>query len=425
MSNLSILFWVRKSAANKNGLAPLQIRITLPNKDISNFSSGKMVDVELWNPDKKRVNGRSDDADRINQYITRSTTKIEDVFDELEKDNKPISAEILKNIFIGKATLRLTILGVIDEHNEAFREKVKREKKGSLDTVKIFENVKAKLVKFLWDKHRRKDMFVSEINFIFIEEYETWLLQYGHHKSGGLSKDTATGHLKKLNKITTYLFKRGHIKSDPFIDKSLKWEKPSAEGLSQDQLERLEKLTLTIPRLQKVLDRFIVGCYSGMAHSDISKVSRNDVIKSFADDNGWIKLRRTKTDELCKIPILEPVQKIIEKYENDPQCIADNKLFPTVGLNSCNEYLKEIAVFAGVTGINVSTHTARHTFSILMQDLGMDIDVLAQILGHSSGKTTRSVYARGSFAQVSNEIEKIKNIKFPKMKIVEEAKNAG
>lgn len=401
------------------------IRLTMQNKDISNFSTGYTVDVNLWNPQKKQVNGKSAESERINKYISRSENKLNDIFDDLAREDKEISTELVKNIFLGKTKLRLTLIGVIDEHNKTFADKVEKQKTGSLDTVKIFENVKAKIVKFLWEKHKRKDMFVSEINFEFVEQYETWLLEYGHHKQGGLSRDTATGHLKKFKKITTYLFKRGHIKSDPFVDKSLKWEKPSAEGLSKDQLEKFENLKVSIPRLQKVLDRFIVGCYSGMAHSDISKVSRNDVIKSFADDNNWIKIERTKTGEICKIPILPPVQAIIDKYANDPQCIRDNKLFPTVGLNSSNEYLKELAQFAGVAGVKVTTHCARHTYSILMQDLGMDIDVLAQILGHSSGKTTRAVYARGSFTQVSNEIEKIKELRFPKLKIVEVNKNVG
>jgi len=347
MANLNTLFWVRASQTNKKGLAPLMLRITIPIKDVADFSSGKMVDPKLWNADRKQVNGRSDSAEQINKYIVSSAAKIQKIYDELEREERPISSEVVKNIFLGKNQVRITMLSALEEHNNAFKTKIEKEGKLSPDTLKKFEQLKIKLVAFMNFKYNRKDVFIAEVNFGFIEDFRTWLLQYGHHKLNGLSSDSATGHLKKLHKIILRLFKRGLIKVDPFLDIDLKWEDPTAEALSEDQLEKLENLKLHSPRLQQVLDRFIVGCYSGLSNSDISKVGPDDIIKNFVDDSLWLRLRRTKTDTVCKIPLLPPVLAVIEKYKNDPKCIKENKLFPVVSLNTCNVSVRPFTSFPG------------------------------------------------------------------------------
>lgn len=427
---INILFWVRKSAANKKGYAPLKIRLTMPGGDICDFATGRFVEINFWNPDRKIVVGKSAESERTNLYISRSEVKLKDIYDDLLKEGRDISSELVRNIFLGKAEVKMTLLGIIDMHNSAFDKKIKLEKnsdkkRATTETLGIFQNMRSKLEKFIKHKYNRNDVFLSEVNFDLIDSFRTWLLQYGHHKKGGLSRDTATGNLKKLHKITTYHFKRGDFKQDPFLDIPLSWEDPTAVGLSEDQLEKLEKLNLKIPRLQAVLDRFIVGCYSGMSHSDISKVTRDDLVKNFVDHNIWIRLRRTKTGEYCKIPVLPPVQAIIEKYSSDQDCIRDNKLFPIVGLNSCNEYLKQIAVFAELKGVNLTTHSARHTFAQMAMDLGVDIEAIAEILGHANSKTTKSTYARASHKFVSAQIENFKQKKFPQMKVVKEDKSAG
>lgn len=421
---LSILFWVRKSAANSKGFAPLKVRLTLPGNDKCDFSSGHTVHVDLWNPVKKRVGGNSAEAARVNLYISRSETKLQDIYDDLVKEDREISGELIKNIFLGKAQQRLTLLNCLKEHNDHFLEQIEITGKGEVSTVLKFQVLGDKLKKFMGFKYSRKDYFVSEIDYSFIQDFRTWLLMYGHKDGTGLAPDSATGNMKRLKKVLDNLFKRGLIKSDPFIDIKLRWETPSAEGINETDLKKFEALNISLPRLQKVKDRFIVGCYSGLAHADISKCKRDDLIKNFGSDGNWIKVWRQKTKSYCKVPVLEPVQAIIDKYWNDERCIRENRLFPIVGLQSANNYLKELGSLCSIEK-TLSTHVARHYFSIMALNMGVSLDVIAEILGHRNVATTRNVYARMNHTRVSSEMKSFSEKRFPVMKIVEEEKNAG
>ena len=95
--------------------------------------------------------------------------------------------------------------------------------------------------------------------------------------------------------------------------------------------------------------------------------------------------KRHKTGEPFTIPLVSPALKILEKY--------DNKL-PIISLAKYNEYLKVVAQAAGIDK-PVSSHWARHTgATILLNEAGMDLKIVAKILGHSTSKITEQVYAK-------------------------------
>jgi len=418
---LSILFWVRKSAKNSKGFASLKIRLTLPNNDIENFSSDLVVDVKLWNSVKKIVSGNSSDAARVNLYISRSLVKLTDIYSDLQREDRNISAEIIKNIFVGKAQQRLTLLNCLKEHNDQFLQQIEITGKGEVSTLCKFQLLGEKLIKFMEFKYSRKDYFISDLNHSFVQDFRTWLLMYGHNiKEGPLSEDSATGILKKLRKICLNLFKRGLMKSDPFIDTKLRWKNSTAEGLTESDLEKLMKLEVKLPRLQKVLDRFIVGSFSGMSHTDISKCTRDDLVKNYGSEEVWLKVRRKKTNGICKIPLLPPVKAIIDKYANDPKCIAGNMLFPLVGLNIVNTCIKDLAILAGISpevARNLSSHSSRHGHAQQLLNHGVSILTVSEILGHSNPSITKKIYARNSFFYVAEDMKKFTDKRFPKVKI--------
>ena len=58
-----------------------------------------------------------------------------------------------------------------------------------------------------------------------------------------------------------------------------------------------------------------------------------------------------------------------------------------------NDYLKLLAISAKIQK-PVSSHWARHTGATLLLNSGCGMEVVSKVLGHSSTKITRSVYAK-------------------------------
>jgi site-specific recombinase XerD len=95
--------------------------------------------------------------------------------------------------------------------------------------------------------------------------------------------------------------------------------------------------------------------------------------------------------------VLPDALRILEKY--------DGKL-PIISNVKYNEYLKVLAQAAGIDK-PISSHWARHTGATLLLNAGVEMEIVAKILGHSSTKITRAVYAKLLDSTVADAMESI------------------
>lgn len=105
-------------------------------------------------------------------------------------------------------------------------------------------------------------------------------------------------------------------------------------------MERLIKKKFEIDRLEQVKDIFLFCSFTGLAYVDVAGLTSNDLVTN----NGelWIKKARTKTNNMCHIPILKPALSILEKYNYLDRATGQN-LLPVLSNQKMNAYLKETA----------------------------------------------------------------------------------
>jgi hypothetical protein len=59
----------------------------------------------------------------------------------------------------------------------------------------------------------------------------------------------------------------------------------------------------------------------------VKQLTKNNISLGI-DGDKWIFKNRQKTDTTSKIPLLPMAQEIINKYENHPVCINEDRLLP-------------------------------------------------------------------------------------------------
>jgi hypothetical protein len=62
----------------------------------------------------------------------------------------------------------------------------------------------------------------------------------------------------------------------------------------------------------------------------------------------FIPTSRQKTETASRIPLFAMAIHIMEKYEEHPQCINEDRLLPMLSNQKMNAYLKEIADLCGI-----------------------------------------------------------------------------
>ena len=349
-NTLSVLFIIKKAKLLKNGEVPICMRITV-NKRVAEVMIKRSIPVNLWNQKKECSKGKDRVATELNHYINTVRAKILQIHRELEIDNKPITADIIKDCFYGRDKVQRSLLEVYAEHNEKCRALIGKEYTES--TVTKFDTSINRLKEYIRSCYHRDDIMLAELDGQFIRDFDFWLKTEKHCQN-----NSALKHLKNLKKVIRIALANDCIKKDPFYGIHFKQEEVNVEFLSREELDILMNKEFAIKRLEQVRDIFIFCCFTALAFVVVQQLSREHLIK---DNNGalWIRKARQKINQMCNIPVLSISQRILRKYEDNAECIKKGVLLPVISNQRMNAYLKEIADVCGIAK-RLTTHVARH-----------------------------------------------------------------
>ena len=352
----SILFFIKRTKLLKNGEAPICLRITVNGKR-AEVQIKRSVEVNKWNNQKECAIGRDNKTLELNHYLETVRTKILRIHRQLEQDNKPITAEILKCHYYGESETPKMLLEVFKEHNQKCSELIGKDYVRA--TVMYYE---------------RTARYLSE----FIKTVKN------------CQQNATVKHLKNFKRIIRIALLNHWIISDPFAEIHFKQTPTNRDFLLEEELQLILRKQFNIPRLETVKDIFIFCCFTGLAFTDVQHLTPEHIL---CDNKGeyWIRKPREKTTNMCNIPLLEIPLKLIDKYKHHPECERKNIVFPVPSNQRMNSYLKEIADLCGIKK-NLSTHVARHSFTCIALANKVSMESIAKMLGHSNIKTTK-IYA--------------------------------
>jgi len=389
-----LLFYVKRAKIDSNGKAPIYVRITVDGIR-SELSIKRSVEIERWNTEAGKVKGNSEEVKSINTYIDVVRNKIYDHHKRLIDANKKVTAEAIKNSFLGIGEKEKTLVSIFQYHNKQVKALIGKE--FAAGTHERYETVLRLLQLFLEKEYKVKDIAISDINHKFITDLEFYLKTERNN-----NHNTAIKYIKNFKKIVRIALANGWIDKDPFSNFKATVKDVEREFLTEEEIQTLVSKDLHVNRLDQVRDIFVFNCFTGLAYADVKKLSDADIVIGI-DGSKWIKTNRTKTDVKSSIPLLPTALAILEKYKNNPVANNVNKLLPVLSNQKMNAYLKEIATICKIEK-NFSTHLARHTFATTVTlTNGVSLETVSKMLGHKSIKTTQH-YAKIVDRKVSDDM---------------------
>jgi site-specific recombinase XerD len=389
-----LLFYVKRAKIDNNGKAPIYVRITVDGIR-SELSIKRSVEIERWNTEAGKVKGNSEEVKSINTYIDVVRNKIYDHHKRLIDANKKITAEAIKNSFLGIGDKQKTLVSIFQYHNKQVKALIGKE--FAAGTHERYETVLRLLQLFLEKEYKVKDIAISDINHKFITDLEFYLKTERKN-----AHNTAIKYIKNFKKIVRIALANGWIDKDPFSNFKATVKDVEREFLTEEEIQTLVSKDLHVNRLDQVRDIFVFNCFTGLAYADVKKLSDADIVIGI-DGSKWIKTNRTKTDVKSSIPLLPTALAILDKYKNNPVANSANKLLPVLSNQKMNAYLKEIATICKIEK-NFSTHLARHTFATTVTlTNGVSLETVSKMLGHKSIKTTQH-YAKIVDRKVSDDM---------------------
>lgn len=401
VNTFGIQFVIRKHRI-KNGEAPIYARITV-NTSRCEISIKRRINVKNWNNGKGKATGSNPEIGRLNSYLEQIRAQLVNHYQDLVVNKQQVSPEAIKDRFFGIDKSGETLNGLVKYHNTRMDENLK------WGTLKNYKTTQKYIEKFLTKKYKQTDIYLSELNYKFITDFEYFLRKHkpvDHQKPMG--NNTVMKHIERLRKMTNLAVRLEWIEKDPFSSFRLHFKKVERDFLSEDELIEVEVKEFKIERLQQVKDLFVFSCYTGLSYIDVMQLTPDNIRKGINGMN-WIYTQREKTSTPVRIPILHQAQELIDKYKEHPKSLNKGTIFPVISNQKLNSYLKEIADLCGITK-NLTFHVARHTFATTVTlTNGVPIESVSKMLGHADLKTTQ-IYAKVVEKKISNDMVKLEEI---------------
>jgi site-specific recombinase XerD len=363
-------FVCRASKMRKTGLSPIELSVIIKGERrfIATQRYCKSLD---FNSKTQKVKGDKE----LNNYLESIKKKCWRI--EMDMMGEEYNVDDFVYVYkYGKPTK--TIINVYDEHNNMYSAKVLS---GEVENTALYKykQSREKMLKYC----DGKDVDIKSITPAFVEGYMSWLTMR-------MKPSTVNKEMKMFKKILAFAVREGYITANPFHI-TLRETKLEYHPLTETEIRMIMEKDIDNDRIDAIRDLFIFQCYTGLSYIDMSTFGKEDIF------NGVIIKNRKKTDVKSVIPILPPVQKILEKYEYQLPIISNQKY---------NSYLKVLGDVCG-TSMILHSHLARHTYATMLLNKGVDMKTVSRTMGHSNSKITEKIYAEMRNQTVVDNILKV------------------
>jgi site-specific recombinase XerD len=394
---LKITFIIRKDRLI-DGQAPIYLQLFLDSQRVR-ISVNQKISIDLWDENHGRAKGNSEVIFSINNYLDKIRMDVMKIYNELKLQEDEISIELLRDKLFGNDEPKKKKLFELAQIYNSHCSKLI-----GIDLNKhTWERYKAyaqKLTEFIRHKFNGDDLYIHQLKYNFILEYDFYL-----KTEVQLHQNTIVKYIQYLNRVMDFAVNHEWAEKNIFQNYKVSIKEAKREYLTQAELDRIMNKEIKLPRLSEVRDCFVFCCYTGYAYKDAALLTPEH-IGTGINGKKWIYTSRQKSENVSNVPLLEPALEIIDRYKDHPICANKNRLLPMKSNQKLNAYLKELADLCDITK-PMTMHIARHTFAttVLLAN-GVSMEATSKMLGHSSIKTTQ-IYGKIVESRVSDEMDKL------------------
>lgn len=268
-STFKVLFYLKRNAPKKNGLVPVMCRVTVNGK-VSQFSCKLDVEEKSWNVELGRLSGRSLVAQEGNWMLDKIRVGINKAYQEICDRDNYVTAEKVRNAFLGLGMKHETLLAVFSQHNEDYAKQVGKIK--SERSYWKYRTVYNHLSEFIKQRYKVSDIALKELTPAFITDFELFLRTEKDHCT-----NTVWSYMMPLRRIIYMAINNGWLQRDPFYGYSITKEETKRGFLTKEEITQLINGTFKKKSYELIRDLFIFCTFTGLSWTDMYHLTKENL----------------------------------------------------------------------------------------------------------------------------------------------------
>lgn len=249
-TNFSMLFYVKKQKNYTSGVAPIYLRITVDGKR-SEITINRECIPEKWNSKSGRLIGTKEDIKSFNAFLDNLQSKVYEAHRYLSENERPITAETLKNQFLGKIEKARMLIEIFKDHNLKVGNLIGNEFAPA--TLKRYETSLRHTQAYLKYQYGVSDINIRKIDNAFVSDYDFYLRSIRKCANNSTLK-----YIRNFGKIIRICLSNGWIVANPFTNYKGKIKIIDRVYLSAEELQMMQINNLILI----VWARYVMYSYS-------------------------------------------------------------------------------------------------------------------------------------------------------------------
>lgn len=398
MKNGDATVYLDRNRPKKNGKCSVKIKVTY-NRKRKYFATG----IDLTNKSFEQIffgKRKTSEQKEIKTKIEYFEKKANDVIDNLNV----FSFDAFEEGFLDQRNTANSVSFAFDKYINNLK------LENRIGTAVSYDCAKNSIDKF------NQDLTFAEVTPLFLKKYENWMLNNGN------SITTVGIYLRSLRAIynqqnidkSAYPFGNGKNKY------SIPTSKNTKKALTVEEIANIYNYDAK-PKSNEEMARdywlFLYLC-NGMNVKDFCLLKWKNI------ESDMLSYKRAKTERSQKeskrisVALKSESLDIIKKW-GQPSIDENAFIFPHLNnkMNAVqkratyqqltkiiNKYMKQIASEVGISK-NVTTYFARHSFATVLKRSGAAIEMISELLGHSSVEVTESYLDSFENEQIQKETD--------------------
>lgn len=359
-TTFSVAFVCRASKTNKQGLAPVELSITL---------NGDRKFINLPRKEKPTDFNRKHREKDLEDYLSLMRSRVNSIMTEMLANGEPITSEAIREYVRCGGYKSYTVGNLFTDYLKLLSKRVDVDL--SMGVYRKYELVRNMFYKYITPESECTAITPALIKQVQVDLYAKY------------DTATAAGYLTKLKTFIKFGMDNNHIKINPFQGVKIAKGKKDIVYLTEDELEAVNGLEIDNESLANIRDAFILQASTGLAYIDIYNLKKED-IHVRPDGTHYICKNRVKTTTQYTTVILPMGVEVLKRHDYQLHIISNQKY---------NLFLKTLQSMCGLK-TTLTTHVARRTYATMLLNKGVRLETVSRCMGHRNTKITQAAYAQ-------------------------------
>ena len=258
-----------------------------------------------------------------------------------------------------------------------------------------------------WVASKYGDFNPASVSPLDVVEYRSHLQKQKGRKGKPMSPVTVNKNLVSLRVFFNWLQKNGQVRDNPVasVKQVALANKPVPKWLNRNGQAALIHAVRHGGNLR---DMVLVGImlHAGLRVSEVCALDRADI--EISERKGVVRVRKGKGNKYREVPLNKSIRKLLVDWMdmNPEGPLFPNRYGRAIGVQGIEKLFGEYVDRARPKLDSVTPHTLRHSFCKNLIDMGVSLDQVAMLAGHSSMDITKR-YTAPSMADLQAAVEKM------------------